>query len=518
MTGVPDWSVPGYTELTAPGSGGFGDLAVARHDASGTLVAIKYLHRDLFTDPGFASMFRGEAAVLASMDDPNVARLYEYIESPYGAAIVTELVHGVSLREILSRQGRTTPEAALAVLHGSLLGLAAAHRRGVIHRDYKPANVLINGDGASRLTDFGLAARSEERPVPAETLAYLAPERFAGAPATPAGDIYSATATFYQCLTGRPPFMGEPAELMRQHQVQPVPLDLVPGPLQPLVAAGMAKDPGHRPADALTFVSQLQAAAAAGYGEGWHERGRSHLGEAALLLAALWPAEALRAAHAAPGHRDHAAPGTRSVLRRVGLVRPAIALAAVALLTAAGTAVSGTSPPAAAYVALVHRFSFLQHVVIMKRYKNGEDWYTARWGACPVSVQPQSKPHGHALYTVKFPGLRQLRFVRAYEPPKGLYLALQPYPTVNTACWPPPRPSRPSSLRLPLPGTNGPTAKTGTGGRTGGTPSPGNGDTGTGGGGTGNTGTGGGTGNTGPGGTSGNTGPGIGTSGVTGPG
>ena len=159
------WGVPGYTGLKALGSGGFGDVVLARHDESGTLVAIKYLRADLLSDSRFAEMFRGEAAVLASMDDPHVVRLYEYIESPSGAAIVMELVDGVSLRQILERQGGTTPEAALVVLQGSLLGLAAAHARGVVHRDYKPDNVLVDADGASKLTDFGIAARAGDRSV-----------------------------------------------------------------------------------------------------------------------------------------------------------------------------------------------------------------------------------------------------------------------------------------------------------------------------------------------------------------
>ena len=174
------WAVPGYTQVKALGSGGFGDVVLARHEVSGTLVAIKYLRRELLADPEFAAMFRGEAEVLASVEDPNVVRLYEYVQSPAGAAIVMELIDGVCLREILARQGKTSAEAALVVLQGSLLGLAAAHRRGVVHRDYKPENVLIDGAGASKLTDFGIAARAGDRAIPAGTLAYAPPEQFGG--------------------------------------------------------------------------------------------------------------------------------------------------------------------------------------------------------------------------------------------------------------------------------------------------------------------------------------------------
>jgi serine/threonine protein kinase len=290
---VAEWKVPGFTEQQLLGSGGFGEVVLARHDGSGTLVAIKYLRQNLLSDAEFTELFRAEAAVLATIDDPNVVRLYEYVESPRGAAIVMELVDGVSLREILIHQGKTTAEAALIVLQGSLLGLAAAHQRGVVHRDYKPENVLVNGDGDSKLTDFGIAARAGDSPIPAGTLVYAPPEQFAGSPASPAGDVYAATATFYECLAGRPPFTGDTAErLLYQHLAEPVPLEPVPGPLRPLVAAGMAKDPGDRPADASTFVTELTATAAGTYGPDWEQRGRSHLGEAALVLAALWPAGA----------------------------------------------------------------------------------------------------------------------------------------------------------------------------------------------------------------------------------
>ncbi len=320
---MAEWKVPGFTELKTLGSGGFGEVVLARHDASGTRVAIKYLRRELLADPEFAELFGAEAAVLASVEDPNVVRLYEYVQSPSGAAIVMELIDGVCLREILARQGKTSAEAALVVLQGSLLGLAAAHRRGVVHRDYKPENVLIDGAGASKLTDFGIAARAGDRPIPAGTLAYAPPEQFGGGPATPSGDVYAATATFYECLTGRTPFRGDTAEhLLYQHLAAPVPLEPVPEPLRPLVTAGLAKDPGARPADGAALVAELRAVAGGAYGPGWEDRGRSGLAAAALLLAALWPAGGPAAAQGSTVHRISLR--RRLVHGHVGAVKAAV--------------------------------------------------------------------------------------------------------------------------------------------------------------------------------------------------
>ena len=329
-----EWDVPGFTEVKVLGSGGFGEVVLARHDVSGTAVAIKYLRGDLLADPEFARLFRAEAAVLASLDDPNVVRLYEYVESPAGAAIVMELVEGVSLRDILAREGKTTAEAALVVLQGSLLGLAAAHRRGVVHRDYKPENVLINGAGASKLTDFGIAARAGDSPVAAGTLAYAPPEQFAGSPASPATDVYAATATFYECLTGRPPFTGDTAEvLLRQHQAAPVPLEPVPEPLRPLIAAGLAKDPSHRPADGTALVAELRAVAGRAYGPGWEDRGRSALAAAALLLAALWPTGGPAAVQGSTVHRVRLRQRIR--LRHISPAKAAIAAGVVIVVAVA---------------------------------------------------------------------------------------------------------------------------------------------------------------------------------------
>lgn len=152
------WAVPGYTESLELGSGASGRVVLAVHEETGVPVAVKYLSESLRTRPGFVHGFRAEARLLGGLESPYVSVLYEYVESPDGAAIVMELVDGVSLRALLTGQGPLDPEAALVVLKGSLLGLADAHRVGVVHRDYKPENVLVVPDGSSKLVDFGIAA------------------------------------------------------------------------------------------------------------------------------------------------------------------------------------------------------------------------------------------------------------------------------------------------------------------------------------------------------------------------
>ncbi|MFC5805209.1 serine/threonine-protein kinase [Streptomyces formicae] len=284
------WSVPGYTESRELGSGGSGRVVLAVHDATGTPVAVKYLGERLRRDAAFVREFRFEARLLGGLDTPHVVQLYEYVEAPEGAAIVMELVDGVALRALLAREGRTGPEPALVVLKGSLLGLAAAHRAGVVHRDYKPENVLVAADGSSKLADFGIAARRGTTPGVAGTPAYMAPEQWSGEPASPAADVYAATATFFECLTGRKPFPGQNiAELAFQHTTAPVPVEDVPEEMRPLVLSGLAKSPGERPANAEAFVAELEQVALAAYGPGWEERGQRGLAALAALLPLLFP-------------------------------------------------------------------------------------------------------------------------------------------------------------------------------------------------------------------------------------
>ncbi|MFJ3791684.1 serine/threonine-protein kinase [Kitasatospora sp. NPDC090091] len=280
-----EWELPEYRHIRELGAGAAGRVVLAHHDPTGTPVAIKYLH-----DAAGGAGLRREAAVLARVDSPYVTRLYEYVESGPYAAIVMELIDGISLRALLREEGATTPEAALVVLKGSLLGLAAAHAVGLVHRDYKPANVLVAANGTTKLVDFGIAVPSGDDRDISGTPAYLAPEQWTGAPASPAADVYAATVTFFECLTGARPYTGGTlAELAVQHQESPVPDGLVPEAVRSLVRAGLAKRPGDRPAGAAEFVRLLEAVATAGYGRRWEERGRSDLAALVALLAMLLP-------------------------------------------------------------------------------------------------------------------------------------------------------------------------------------------------------------------------------------
>jgi serine/threonine-protein kinase len=289
---------------------------VLARDQSGTEVAIKYLAPDLVADEDFRSGFGDESRLLARLNAPNVVRVREYLESGAessgtessgaessggessgaessgeGAALVMDLVNGVSLAAVLGRHGPAVPESALHVLKESLRGLAAAHAVGVVHGDYRPANVLVTGAGESKLIGFGIPCLEDGAGAGSGTPAYLAPEQWSGAAADPRTDIYAATCAFVECMTGRPLYEADDLTMLRlHHESAPIPDDRVPEPVRGLVRSGLAKDPADRPADAAAFLVELEAAAVAGYREDWAERGRNALGRRAVLLGLPFPA------------------------------------------------------------------------------------------------------------------------------------------------------------------------------------------------------------------------------------
>lgn len=359
---MADWSLPGYTEVERLGEGGFGRVVLAEHQSSGVLVAIKYLYAEFLAEPSVLEGFRREARLLAGVHSPFVARLFEFVETAEGAALVMEAVPGVPLRSVLAAAGALAPESALAVLKGSLLGLAAAHQVGVVHRDYKPDNVLVSTDRASKLVDFGLAVLDGRHGLAAGTPAYMAPEQWAGAPGTPATDVYAATCVFFQCVTGHRPFetASDSAALKTLHEFAPVPFGQVPEPVRRLVAWGMAKDPGQRPATADAFVAELERSAQENYGPDWERRGWSTLAKRAAALVALSPVALLAttATAAAPvaGAAAATAGGTASTgILGAAAVKITAALVGLGALVGAGLVVydqAQQEPPAVEQVAL----------------------------------------------------------------------------------------------------------------------------------------------------------------------
>ncbi len=338
-----DWTVPGYTEEREIGHGASGKVVLAVHDESGQQVAIKYLSPPLVHDPAFMWAFRADAQMLREIGVPQVVQVYDYVEEPgQGAAIIMELVNGVSLHQLIERQGPASPEAALTVLKDGLLGLAAAHTLGIVHRDYKPENVIVDPAGNTKLVDFGVTVRWGKQAPAAGTPLYMAPEMWHGAPSGPASDIYAATAVLYECLTGKPPFSGKLLELQEQHVTAAVPLEQVDAPLQGLIARGMAKNPAGRPQSAIAFVSELEALAASVYGPGWERRGRSELAERAAAVLPLL----LRGTHPFTSARSYAATweggGRKSRFITIAAVA-AVIVVAVGAVAAAVTLKSNSS-------------------------------------------------------------------------------------------------------------------------------------------------------------------------------
>jgi hypothetical protein len=327
-----EWAVPGYAEERLLGHGVSGRVVAAVNETTGQRMAIKYFDANLVRDTAFLWDFRATAEQLRSLEAPHMVRLFAFVEQPgEGAAVVMELVDGVSLREMLTRRGPLSAPAALVVLKDSLLGLAAAHSRRVAHRDLKPDNVLIDARGWGTLTDFGVAVKTDKQVPAAGTPAYMAPELWNGAPNVPATDIYAATAVFCECLTGKPPFSGRSGQLRQQHESEPVVLDQFEPPLQDLIARGLAKNPANR-SSARAFLSGLEARAGGAYGPYWEDQGRRELAERA---AAVLPLLA--------GGGGGSATATRLARRKMTIFISSVAAALVALVAVGAVALAKSS-------------------------------------------------------------------------------------------------------------------------------------------------------------------------------
>src|SRR2546421_2520182 len=182
-----------YRIIGLLGRGGMGEVYRADDLKLGQTVALKFLPRALASDPIRRERFFGEVRITRQLAHPNICRVYDIAEFEGQHFLSMEYIDGEDLASLIKRIGYLSNEKALQIARQLAAGLAAAHDRGVLHRDLKPANIMIDGHGRARITDFGLAIAANEETVEAQTLgtpAYMAPEQFAGKPATTRSDIY----------------------------------------------------------------------------------------------------------------------------------------------------------------------------------------------------------------------------------------------------------------------------------------------------------------------------------------
>lgn len=279
---MTEWSVSGYTRIRSLGADHTGSAVLARHDVSGSPVVIRFLPAASLREPGYRALVRADANRLARLHHSAVARVLEYVETDQGVAVVREHVDGVTVRTLLGDEDALGPQAALTVLKGTLLGLAAAHARGVLHRGCTPSAVLITRTGGVVLADFGSTGPLAAQPLGSGTYFYLAPERWDGGEATPSADLYAAAATSFECIAGAPPFFSDDLAVLRsRHESTPPPIEVVPEAMRDLLRRGLAKTPADRPAGAVEFLAKLEQAAVRGYGAGWEACGRTELVELA---------------------------------------------------------------------------------------------------------------------------------------------------------------------------------------------------------------------------------------------
>ena len=245
--------------------GGMGQVWRALDETLQRPVAVKVVRPGATNRETFLERFRAEARNSAALQHPNIVTVHDFGEGEESAYLVMELIDGEPLSAILERRGPLPASEARDILYQAALALGAAHEAGVVHRDVKPANIVVDAGGYARLTDFGIskATAGSDLTQTGEVLGtahYLSPEQLQGQPAGPSSDIYSLAVVGYELLTGTRPFQGESVVATAlAHVVHPAPdlPDAVPEPLRTTVMAGLAKRPEDRPADAAAFAEAL---------------------------------------------------------------------------------------------------------------------------------------------------------------------------------------------------------------------------------------------------------------------
>jgi len=287
-----------YEVRSRIGTGGMADVYLARDQLLGRQVAVKLLHHRFAEDQEFVERFRREASSAAGLSHPNVVAIFDRGEWDGTYYIAMEYLPGRSLKAVVREQGPLDPAVAIDIVIQILQAARFAHRRGVIHRDLKPHNVILDEEGRAKVTDFGIArAGASDMTLTGSimgTAQYLSPEQAQGHAVSAASDIYAVGIVLYELLTGKVPFDGETAVTIALKQVSATPLPpstvvshpsihspgaasthppdavatagplpapargAIPPELDAVVLRALAKDPAERFADADEFIAALQ--------------------------------------------------------------------------------------------------------------------------------------------------------------------------------------------------------------------------------------------------------------------
>src|SRR2546421_4637175 len=256
-----------YKVLQRLGSGGMADVFRAEDDQLGRKVALKLLHRRFSEDPGFVERFRREAQSAAGLQHPNVVSVFDRGAYDGTYYIAMEYLPGRSLKQLIRQEAPLNPVRAIDITIQILKAARFAHRHGVIHRDLKPHNAIVDDAGHVKVTDFGIARAGAsdmtETGSIMGTAQYLSPEQAQGHAVSAVSDLYAIGIVLYELLAGRVPFDGDSAVTIALKQVSEAPVPpsaynpSVPPELDAIVLKALEKDPARRWANADGFITAL---------------------------------------------------------------------------------------------------------------------------------------------------------------------------------------------------------------------------------------------------------------------
>ncbi|MEA2156569.1 MAG: eukaryotic-like serine/threonine-protein kinase, partial [Solirubrobacteraceae bacterium] len=294
-----------YQVMAHLGTGGMAEVYCAQDLQLGRKVALKVLHERFAADAEFVERFRREASSAAGLQHQHVVSVYDRGEWDGTSYIAMEYVPGRTLKQLVVDEGPLDPQRAVDLTVQILRAARFAHRRGIIHRDFKPQNVIVDDEDRAKVTDFGIARAGASDMTQTGsimgTAQYLSPEQAQGHAVTARSDLYSIGIVLYELLTGRVPFEAEAAVTIALKQVSEAPVPpsqvnpAVTPELEAVVLRALAKDPADRFADADEFIAALEAA-----GSRIPSAAQIAAAEAAAAAATALPAAAMAGAIAPP--------------------------------------------------------------------------------------------------------------------------------------------------------------------------------------------------------------------------